>query len=63
MKKILIMLFMVFIMCTGCGVKELPKPEVTDGVRGEQFGIDKNINEATIDEYLNREDTIYMDMM
>ena len=53
---------MVFIMCTGCGVKELPKPEVTDGVRGEQFGIDKNINEATIDEYLNREDTIYMDM-
>ena len=62
MKKILIMLFMVFIMCTGCGVKELPKPEVTDGVRGEQFGIDKNINEATIDEYLNREDTIYMDM-
>lgn len=62
MKKILIILFMVFIMCTGCGVKELPKPEVTDGVRGEQFGIDKNINEATIDEYLNREDTIYMDM-
>lgn len=62
MKKILIVLFMVFIMCTGCGVKELPKPEVTDGVRGEQFGIDKNINEVTIDEYLNREDTIYMDM-
>jgi rhodanese-related sulfurtransferase len=62
MKKLLIVLFMVFIMCTGCGVKELPKPEVTDGVRGEQFGIDKNINEATIDEYLNREDTIYMDM-
>ena len=62
MKKLLIILFMVFIMCTGCGVKELPKPEVTDGVRGEQFGIDKNINEATIDEYLNREDTIYMDM-
>ena len=62
MKKILIILFMVFIMCTGCGVSKLPKPEVTDGVRGEQFGIDKNINEATIDEYLNREDTIYMDM-
>ena len=62
MKKLLIILFMVFIVCTGCGVKELPKPEVTDGVRGEQFGIDKNINEATIDEYLNREDTIYMDM-
>ncbi len=62
MKKLLIVLFMVFIMCTGCGVKELPKPEITDGVRGEQFGIDKNINESTIDEYLNRDDTVYMDM-
>lgn len=39
----------------------LPKPEVTGGVRGE-FGIDKNINEKTIDNYLNRVDSVYRDM-
>ena len=33
-------------------LKELPKPEVTKGIRGEQFGIDQNINEETIDQYL-----------
>lgn len=42
-------------------LKELPKPEITGGERGE-LGIDKNINEATIDEYLNREDSVYRDM-
>ncbi|MCR4673094.1 MAG: Ig-like domain-containing protein [Lachnospiraceae bacterium] len=41
--------------------KELPKPEITGGARGE-FGIDKNINEATIDEYLGRGDAVYRDM-
>ena len=40
----------------------LPKPEVTGGIRGEQFGIDKNINEATIDNYLNRSDSVYRDV-
>lgn len=40
----------------------LPKPEKSDGVRGEQFGIDKNINETTIDNYLYRPDTVYRDM-
>lgn len=39
----------------------LPKPEITDGLRGT-FGIDKNINEKTIDNYLNRTDTVYRDM-
>ncbi len=43
-------------------LKELPKPELTGGIRGEQFGIDKNINEDTIDEYLNRSDSVYRDM-
>lgn len=42
-------------------LKELPKPEVSEGERG-QLGIDKNINEETIDEYLNREDSVYRDM-
>ena len=41
--------------------KELPKPEITGGSRGE-LGIDKNINEKTIDEYLYREDSVYRDM-
>ena len=40
----------------------LPKPAITSGVRGEQFGIDKNINEETIDNYLNRDDSVYRDM-
>ena len=42
-------------------LKELPKPEVTGGSRGE-LGIDKNINESTIDDYLNRPDSVYRDM-
>ena len=40
---------------------ELPKPEITGGSRGE-LGIDKNINESTIDNYLNRKDSVYRDM-
>ena len=39
----------------------LPKPTVTNGVRGT-LGIDKNINEETIDKYLNRSDSVYRDM-
>ncbi len=42
-------------------LKELPLPEVTGGERGK-LGIDKNINEDTIDEYLNRSDSVYRDM-
>lgn len=42
-------------------LKELPLPELTGGTRGE-LGIDKNINENTIDEYLNRSDSVYRDM-
>ena len=42
-------------------LKPLPLPEVTGGERG-QLGIDKNINESTIDEYLNRPDSVYRDM-
>lgn len=40
---------------------ELPKPKVTGGERG-QLGIDKNINEQTIDKYLGRNDAVYRDM-
>ncbi len=40
---------------------KLPEPEVTEGLRGE-LGIDKNINESNIDEYLGRSDAVYRDM-
>lgn len=39
----------------------LPKPELSSGQRGE-LGIDKNINETTIDQYLGRSDAVYRDM-
>ncbi|MBR3660607.1 MAG: hypothetical protein IKN63_01735 [Bacilli bacterium] len=42
-------------------LKSLPKPEITGGERG-MLGIDKNINEETIDNYLGREDSVYRDM-
>ena len=47
---------------TAAALSPLPKPEITEGLRGEQFGIDKNIDETTIDQYLGREDTVYRDM-
>jgi rhodanese-related sulfurtransferase len=39
----------------------LPAPELAEGQRGE-LGIDKNINEATIDNYLGRSDAVYRDL-
>lgn len=39
----------------------LPLPELAEGARGE-LGIDKNINEEVIDQYLNRKDSVYRDM-
>lgn len=69
MKKIFITISMVIVLslCVcACSnnkeLKELPNPEITEGIRGEQFGIDKNINEKTIDDYLNRTDSVYRDM-
>ena len=64
MKKVLLSLVLIiscFSMCA-CTKDELPKPELSEGIRGEQFGIDKNINEETIDNYLNRSDSVYRDM-
>ena len=40
---------------------ELPVPELSEGQRG-QLGIDKNINESTIDQYLGRSDAVYRDL-
>ena len=39
----------------------LPAPELAEGQRGE-LGIDKNVNEATIDQYLGRSDAVYRDL-
>ena len=43
------------------GLALLPEPELSEGERGE-LGIDKNVNEATIDSYLGRSDAVYRDM-
>ena len=55
---------MALALCA-CGEKEklveLPKPKVSEGVRGD-LGIDANVNEATLDKYLGREDAVYRDM-
>ena len=40
---------------------ELTVPELSEGQRGE-LGIDKNINESTIDKYLGRSDSVYRDL-
>lgn len=64
MKKLLSLLLVVFIITNlvACNSKQdLPLPEISDGVRGD-LGIDKNINEETIDKYLNRDDAVYRDM-
>lgn len=42
-------------------LKPLPKQELSEGLRGV-YGIDKNINEKTIDKYLGRSDTVYRDV-
>ena len=69
MKKNIFTISLVIILCLGvcaCSNKNeleaLPIPEITEGIRGEQFGVDKNINEKTIDKYLNRFDSVYRDM-
>ena len=59
---ICIALVLVFIL----GMKivfspSLPKPELSGGERGD-LGIDKNINEDTIDKYLFRKDSVYRDV-
>ncbi len=63
MKKLIeIAMSLLMLMClVSCKDASLPKPETEEGMRG-QLGIDKNINEKTIDEYLNRADSVYRDM-
>jgi len=64
MKKLLITLTFVLFFSVGCSdeLPDLPTPEFAEGFRGEALEIDRNINEETIDEFLNRPDSIYRDM-
>lgn len=57
----LVFVFFILVSLASCKDKKLPLPEVTSGIRGE-LGIDKNINEETIDKYLNRKDSVYRDL-
>lgn len=74
--KTLIVSVIAGIICLGAGIgagslifksesapalAPLPAGELSDGQRGE-FGIDKNINESTIDNYLGRSDSVYRDV-
>ena len=66
MKKYIVCFCLVIVSCLVTYVlcnrtSKLPVPEITSGLRGE-FGIDKNINEETIDKYLGRSDSVYRDM-
>ena len=53
---------LAFLLLGGCGQASAPAESPLPAPGGEQFGIDKNINEATIDQYLGRSDTVYRDM-
>ena len=67
-KPLLIVIYVVLFLCSSFigtiiahKMSILPKPELSDGLRGD-LGIDKNINEETIDKYLNRPDAVYRDV-
>lgn len=67
-KKLIIIITIFIIMISIIGIylivnikDELPKPELSSGQR-ETLGIDKNINEKTIDKYLGRKDSVYYDV-
>lgn len=61
MKNKFITILLLPLLLASCE-KDLPLPEASNSYRGQQFGIDKNINEETIDNYLNRTDVVYRDM-
>lgn len=67
MKKILLslMLFVGLVSFSGCSCKDdnaLPAAELDSSYMGQQFGLDKNVNIDTIDNYLFRDDVVYRDM-
>ena len=64
MKKALLLVFVLSTLfgISSCKYNEsLPLPSIEEGIRGD-LGIDANINEKTIDKYLNRDDCVYIDV-
>lgn len=53
---------MIFATKRPTSTSSLPAPELAEGIRGSQFGIDKNIDESTIDQYLGCDDAVYRDL-
>lgn len=63
MKKSFWLMLLVNLLAVSCAqTNTLPKPELESGIRGTLFGIDKNINESTLDKYLFRHDVNYRDV-
>ena len=63
MKKLIPMLLILTLMLSACGADSgpsaLPRAQTDEN---SQFGVDKNINMETIDQYLFREDVAYRDV-
>ena len=63
MKKLIPILLLLALMLSACGtdsgLSALPAPQTDEN---SQFGVDKNINMETIDQYLFREDVAYRDV-
>ncbi len=60
-KKLYVILITLILLLSGCTTTKMPKPELEEGMRG-MLGIDKNINDKNIDDYLGRDDAVYYDM-
>ena len=58
---ILVIVLGILLFKNNNSLPTLPVPEVTGGERGS-LGIDKNINEETLDNYLVRSDSVYRDV-
>ena len=58
---VIVVLVILLLSRNNNSLPELPVPELTGGERGS-LGIDKNINEDTIDNYLGRSDSVYRDV-
>lgn len=63
MKKLSVFLSLIMLLSllSACGTAEKPLPKAEPN-EDSQFGVDKNINVDTIDNWLNRDDAVYRDV-